>query len=202
MPAELVEFDRARINELLDLLDDRLRARGVAASVYLVGGAAIAMTLPDRRVTADIDALASHRAVMEEAVAIAEAETLPPHWLNENAAGWIPPRGQLPASDSPGLAVQVAPPRHLLAMKMVAFRTRDVDDMVALARLLDMAQASAEDFARLLADVYDGEDQLQQMLAVPYDDVEEEALRRGEAVVRVLLDSAASGFHRGGPATS
>lgn len=43
------------IRELLIELSRRLRARGAAADIYLVGGAAIAMEFDSRRSTTDID---------------------------------------------------------------------------------------------------------------------------------------------------
>ena len=39
----LFELDRAQMTALLDELDDRLEARGIAASLYLVGGAAMTL---------------------------------------------------------------------------------------------------------------------------------------------------------------
>jgi hypothetical protein len=88
----LVEFERDEIQRLLGLLDARLQKRGVPGSVYVVGGAAIAVTVYDARRTIDIDALVSDRVVLEEAELLAEAEGIPPGWLNENAKPWVPPR--------------------------------------------------------------------------------------------------------------
>ena len=88
----LVAFDRSEIERLLLLLDARLQQRGTAGSVYVVGGAAIAMTVYDGRRTADIDALVSDEVVLEEARRLAELEGIPPTWLNESAMPWIPPR--------------------------------------------------------------------------------------------------------------
>ena len=81
----LVEFDRDRIHQLLALLDARLKERGIAGSVYLVGGAAIALTVRDSRRTRDVDALVSHDAVLEEAAAVADQERLHRSWLNQGA---------------------------------------------------------------------------------------------------------------------
>lgn len=119
-----VEFERAEIVRLLGLLDGRLRARGVAASVYVVGGAAIAVTVHDARRTLDVDALVSDRVVMEEARLLAEAEGIPPTWLNENAKPWVPlrPAEATTTPTRPGLTIHWAPADHLLAMKLVAMR--------------------------------------------------------------------------------
>lgn len=88
----LVEFERSEIERLLGLLDDRLQKRGVPGSVYVVGGAAIAVTVHDARRTIDIDVLVSDRVVLEEAQMLADSERIPRSWLNENARPWVPPR--------------------------------------------------------------------------------------------------------------
>jgi hypothetical protein len=44
-------LDRGRIVELLAMLDRRLRDLDLSASLYVVGGAAVAVTVADRRVT-------------------------------------------------------------------------------------------------------------------------------------------------------
>ena len=61
-----VEFERAEIEHPLGLVDRRLRERGVAASVYAVGGAAIAVTVYDGRRTLDVDAVVSVRTVLDD----------------------------------------------------------------------------------------------------------------------------------------
>ena len=182
-----VEFERAEIVRLLGLLDGRLRARGVAASVYVVGGAAIAVTVHDARRTLDVDALVSDRVVMEEARLLAEAEGIPPTWLNENAKPWVPPR---PAEATttptrPGLTIHWAPADHLLAMKLVAMRPQDAPDIAALAHQIGLGTDPAA-YADLLERVYSGEGALQQVLGVSHDTVRTEAIRRGSIAVRLV----------------
>lgn len=183
----LLEFERSEIERLLGLLDTRLQERGASGSVYVVGGAAIAMTVYDARRTVDIDALVSDRVVVEEARLLAEAEGIPPTWLNENAKPWIPPRP--PAATvppgRPGLTVHWAPPEHLLAMKLVAMRPQDPPDIVALAHQLGLGTDAAV-YANLLERVYEGEDALQQVLNVPEDSVRTEALRRGQVAAALV----------------
>ena len=66
------EFTAEETANLLDELDARLRRRGVAASIFVVGGAAIAANHKRRdRVTEDVDALTRDTAVLEEAQALA-----------------------------------------------------------------------------------------------------------------------------------
>jgi hypothetical protein len=61
------EFTAAETADLLDELDVRLRRRGVAASIFVVGGAAIAAKTRRDRATEDVDALTRDTAVLEEA---------------------------------------------------------------------------------------------------------------------------------------
>ncbi len=138
-------------------------------SVYLVGGAAMALGYGREGLTLDIDAVVSHQAGTEEARAMAAKHGLPEEWLNSNAAGWVPPQ---PAwarvrPTRPGLTVHVAPAEHVLAMKLVASRRKDRPDIRLLIQHTGMAEASAEDYADLLQKVYPGEGMLAQMLGVP-----------------------------------
>jgi hypothetical protein len=148
--------------------------------VYVVGGAAVAVTVADRRVTRDVDVASLEAVVRAEAEIIAAAEGLPATWLNAAAAPWIPTpvdtRG--PSAEGPGLVVEYAPPEHLLAMKMVALRQQDATDIAALAAHLGLDDASQ--FAEVLRSVYAGEGVLQQVLGVPDDQVDDEV----EAIAR------------------
>ena len=186
----LVEFEATEIERLLGLLDQRLKARGVRGSVYVVGGAAIAVTVYGARRTVDIDAVASDQVVLEEARLLAEVEGIPSTWLNENAKPWVPPRPEAAtvAPKRKGLTVHWAPPEHLLAMKLVAVRPQDAPDIVALADQLGLG-ADAEAYADLLEYVYDGEDALQQLLNVPYELVRTEAVNRGR-IAATLVDKS------------
>ncbi len=168
------ELDAAAIRALLAELDERLQTRAIAASVYVVGGAAMALAYGRDGVTPDIDALASHREVVEEARAIADRHGLAEHWLNDAAGAWVPPRPR-PARrrpTKPGLTVHIAPADHLLAMKLVALRRKDRPDIRLLIAHLGMAEAPAEDYAELLERVYSGEGRLATTLNIPRDDPE------------------------------
>lgn len=130
-----LELGAEAMRALLGELDQRLRVRGMAASVYVVGGAAMALAYGQDDVTPDIDALASHRAVAEEAKATADKHGLAEHWLNDAAGPWVPPRPK-PAvrrPSGPGLTVHIAPPEHVLAMKLVALRRKDRADVRLLS---------------------------------------------------------------------
>lgn len=183
----LIELDRERLEALLAELDRRLKARGVAAGVYVVGGAAIALTIASRRVTVDVDALATHEAVYDEAALLAADHGLPPTWLNPAAAPWIPPRPHVERPSRPGLQIDVAPPEHLLAMKIGALRDRDYPDIAALASLLGLDSAPASVFEDLLRDAYGDDELLETVLGVRRDeDLDAEVSARAEAVRRII----------------
>jgi len=177
----LLELDARRMRSLLAEVHERLKVRDVKASIYLVGGAAMALEYGRDGLTPDIDAVVSHQAVFEEARVVAAHHGLPTSWLNSNASGWVPPRPGW-ARRRPtelGLTVHVAPPEHVLAMKLVAARRKDRPDIRLLIQRCGMVDATAEEFADLLEQVYPGEGLLAQMLAISGD---EEAVRT-EAVL-------------------
>ncbi|MEX1124047.1 MAG: hypothetical protein WEE53_00135 [Acidimicrobiia bacterium] len=143
MSAE-VEFDRDEIKELLEELGRRLLARDVTGTIYVAGGAAVALEFPQRRVTRDVDALfGPAETVREEADAMAEQSGLPPTWLSDNVRAFLPPGDDTQAKtfSVPGLNVSVASPRYLLAMKMAAGRPQDLHDLILIFRELGITQA-------------------------------------------------------------
>lgn len=182
-----VELHAEEIERLLGLLDARLRSRGVRASIYVVGGAAIAMTVVDTRRTVDVDAVASEVAVMEEARLLADAEGIPTTWLNGDAGGWVPPRpaDAVAPPERLGLTVYYAPRDHLLAMKLIAARPQDKPDIIALSLALGLGDR-AEDYADLLERVYHGEDSLETVMGGRITDVRAEAVSLGEMAVRLV----------------
>lgn len=129
-------MSREEIKQAFTLLGQRLARRGVVADIYVIGGAAMALAYDSRRVTRDIDAvLHPHGLVMAEAAAVGRELGLPSWWLNEQASVYIAPGGDADAPrvfDHPGLRVAAASARHLLAMKVMAARRRDVPDILVL----------------------------------------------------------------------
>ena len=152
-------LDRAALELVLRRLGERLERRGVVADLYVFGGAAMALAYDARRSTRDIDPLfVPHGVVLEEARAVAEEFGLPGWWLNEQASAYVAPGGDRAAArvfDHPGLRVTAASPEHLLAMKVLAGRPRDVDDLRFLVARLGLASA-AEVFV-LCAEVFPAE---------------------------------------------
>jgi hypothetical protein len=153
-------LDRAAIEDAFRRLGDRLARRGVVADLYVFGGAAMALAYDARRSTRDIDAIfRPHGVVLDEARAVADELGLPQWWLNEQASVYVAPGGDTNAPrvfDHPGLRVSAASPEHLLAMKVLAARRRDADDIRFLVKHLGMA--TADDVLALCAEVFPDEE--------------------------------------------
>lgn len=141
-----VLLGRSGIEDAFRRLGDRLARRGVVADLYIFGGAAMAMVYDSRRATRDIDAVFQpHGVVIEEARAVADELGLPHWWLNEQASVYIAPGGDVAASrvfDHPGLRVSAASPEHLLAMKVLAGRRRDAEDVEVLVSHLGLTSTA------------------------------------------------------------
>jgi hypothetical protein len=144
-------LDRAAIERVLARLAERLDRRGVTADLYIFGGAAIALAFDARRATRDIDALfVPHGVVLEEARAVAGEFGLPAWWLNEQASAYVAPGDDVKAArvfDRPGLRV--------LAMKVLAARPRDEEDVRLLAGHLGLT--TAETVMALTAEIFPDE---------------------------------------------
>lgn len=153
MPA----LSRAEIAELLDELASRLEAAEVEARIYVVGGAAIALDWDSRRSTHDIDAVLHPRMTVREVAAkMAVERHLPDDWLSDAVAAFVPPRdtGRPRVVSRHGkVEVVTAPPEHLLAMKMAAFRQGDMEDLRVLVQHLGLT--TAEQLADLCERVYE-----------------------------------------------
>lgn len=154
MPIELTAGD---IDRLFRLLEQELDRRGVAASIYVVGGAAIALRHDDARRTADVDARVVPEAeVLAAAEVVASAEGVPPGWLNQRAVAWIPKgAGRRTSPPAAGLDIAIATPETLLAMKLVASRNRDLADIRLLAE--DLGLTDARSMADLVREQYGDE---------------------------------------------
>lgn len=152
-------LDRAAIEEAFRCLGERLARRGVVADIYVFGGAAMALAYDARRSTRDIDAIFEpHGVVVEEARSVADQLGLPHWWLNEQASSYVAPGGDEAAPrvfDHPGLRVSAASPEHLLAMKVLAARPQDADDMRFLIQRLDLA--SPQDVFGLVEEIFPDE---------------------------------------------
>lgn len=136
MPAR---FDRAEIRSALEDLAQRLDRRQVAARIFVVGGAAMALAHYDRPATRDIDALfAPADLVAAAAAAVGRDRGYPDGWLSDAVKIFMPVHGDQTAEPFltvGSVTVSIASPELLLAMKLLAARgQRDVEDIVVLVR--------------------------------------------------------------------
>ena len=163
-----VLLGRAELEQAFTALGERLTRRGVVADVFVVGGAAMALAYDVSRVTRDVDArFVPHGIVLEEARQVAQDLGLPPWWLNEQATVYISGKddpGKRRVFDHPGLRVMAASPAHIFAMKALAARTRDVDDLRLLADIIGVE--SAGEALHICADFYPDEPVPQRSVAV------------------------------------
>lgn len=155
-----VLLDRAQLERAFTALGERLASRGVVADIFIVGGAAMALAYDATRVTRDVDSLfVPHGIVLDEARNVAKDLGLPPWWLNEQASVYISGKddpGKRRVFDHPGVRVTAASPRHIFAMKALASRTRDVDDLRLLASMIGVD--SAETALRICAEFFPAEE--------------------------------------------
>ncbi|MCC2314874.1 hypothetical protein [Cellulomonas xiejunii] len=136
-------LSREDIQQLLTEVGAYLHVRGWTATVYVAGGAAMSLLFDGRTTTRDIDAVfRSDRGQLEAAVRdVATRHGLPVDWLNDRVTRLVPSALDTGATELvvPGLHVLVSSERHLLAMKMLAGRERDVPDLALLFRRLGVS---------------------------------------------------------------
>jgi len=120
----------------------------------------MALAYDARRSTRDIDAVFQpHGIVLDEAKAVANELGLPQWWLNEQASVYVAPGGDSAAPrvfDHPGLRVSAASPEHLLAMKVLAARRRDSDDIRFLVKHLGLT--TVDEVLALCAEIFPDEE--------------------------------------------
>lgn len=150
------QLDASGVRALFEELSARLKAAGLSAQLFVVGGAAMALAYDHDRVTRDVDALffpaSQVRRIAEE---MSADHGLEPDWLNDAAKGFLPGADEHPRTvfESASLLVQIPSPRYLLAMKLHASRDdRDLDDAALLCATL--GYTIAQECIDLLTDSY------------------------------------------------
>lgn len=152
-------LDRELLHRALLALAVRLAARGVRGEVHVFGGAAMILAYGVDRATRDVDAVfAPHGPVLDEARAVAIHLGLPHWWLNDQASAYLAAgkdEGAAPVFDHPHLRVQVSSARHLVAMKALAARRQDLDDLRVLIALLGLTGST--EVLHIVAEVFPAE---------------------------------------------
>lgn len=140
----MTSLDATRVRDLLAELGERLVGRGIEAEIYVVGGAAMMLAYDRTRVTRDIDAVGVPQAEVdaEAAAMAADRRDLPADWLHARVLPLLPrsiDADRIEVLGAPGITVNVASPRYLLAMKARSGRSdRDLDDIWVLFQILGL----------------------------------------------------------------
>jgi hypothetical protein len=139
------EFTAAEMRELLAELDRELQRIGTAATIFIVGGAAMALAYNAERASADIDATFEPRdVVLDAAAVVARRFGLDRNWLSGGVRDFMPPvADDHPYGEriGPALVIEIASPEYILAMKSMTTRKSDGDlaDAVHLCNLLGVS---------------------------------------------------------------
>lgn len=148
------------IDGLRELIS-RLHEEGKTATIQIVGGAAIALTVDgDRPATTDVDGwVAPLDDVQAVAARIAEERNWPRDWVNDKARIFLPDgmgRGAewITLHDRDGILIEAASPEMLLAMKLRAFERRGPRDAADVALLLAVLRIETADQAEELLDEF------------------------------------------------
>ncbi len=136
-------LNKDELIELLAELSERLKRRKVRASVYIVGGAAMALAFDRGRTTHDIDARidGGHGALIDAVHEIAHRRGLPTSWLNDQATPKMPLARDTRARTvyaTEYLTVTGASGEHILGMKLESGRAFDQKDVITLVKHLNI----------------------------------------------------------------
>lgn len=149
-------LDRQTLEAVFERLALELEKAEVRADLYVFGGAEMILAYGVDRATRAVDAVFEpHGAVLEAARRVAAREGLPAWWLNEQAAVYLSPQDDAdrsPVFDHPHLRVAAASGEHMVAMKALAARAQDLEDLRALVAHLGLR--SAEDVFDVVARVF------------------------------------------------
>lgn len=139
---------------------------GINPEITVVGGAALLLHGIQRSTTQDVDArVRGDVRVLTVAEQLGHEFGLPLSWFSTSVSGWVPPSQGDEIEVAPGIVMSSE--RTLLAMKVVAARTRDLPDIVLLCQRLGVR--SQHEIADLVAGVYG--DQLDMMLGPGPDEL-------------------------------
>jgi len=138
-------MDKQDIEKYLRMLGEELQKRQVTGEILLAGGAVMLLKIQNREVTKDIDAYFPPEqadVIREAAKVVADREGLAYDWINDAVEGFFytqPPTEEW--AEYPGLRVYFPSLDYLFAMKVVAGRPQDIEDMKALANELGVSDA-------------------------------------------------------------
>lgn len=138
MPERLLS--RRLLLDAFGRVGDILARREVVGEIFLVGGGVMVMEHDAREGTLDVDAFdwTPHGEIERAAATVAEQLGLPRGWLNQQASAYVPRSPDWRRSnvfDHPNLRIYTLEAAQLLAMKILAGRARDADDIATLCTM-------------------------------------------------------------------
>ena len=151
---------RVEILSLLEAVAVEAERRDVSVSLFLVGGAAMALAYSTTRATKDLDGVFEPKQVVY-AIATQIARDHPEYgltddWLNDAAKSFMPGDDDAATTlfERPALSVRIASPRYLFVMKAMAAREVDEQDLRILYPLCHFT--SVEHALDMLVKAYPG----------------------------------------------
>jgi len=135
-------MDGTEIEDALRDVGAELAARGLRGDIVIVGGAWMTLVLRAREATFDVDAYIAPESAsaFRDAVAIvARRRGLPEDWLNDEVKGFFASTPETVTwAEYDGLRVQAVTADYMLAMKALAARPMDIQDLRTLIRHLGL----------------------------------------------------------------
>lgn len=140
-------FDKYRILELLNKLNDELRRIDVKGDLYLVDGAVMCLAYDSRLSTHDLDGVFEPKSqIYECSKIVARDEGIEIDWLKDAVKGFLGNSQDFnPYLEFTNLTVKIASAEYLLAMKVQSSRldnNNEVSDIKFLLSLLKIRSVS------------------------------------------------------------
>ncbi|MCL6635298.1 MAG: hypothetical protein K6T29_05955 [Peptococcaceae bacterium] len=148
-------MDIEQIRDLLHVLSERLEKKGLKGEITIYGGTVMALVYKARLATKDIDAVFEPVEVIYQ---IADDMSitcgLPRGWLNDAVRRYTSEnKDVLVYADLPGLRILIPSEKYMLAMKCLAARDSDFDDIVFLIKRLGLK--SSDQLFDIIEEYYD-----------------------------------------------
>ncbi|MEM9033341.1 MAG: DUF6036 family nucleotidyltransferase [Actinomycetota bacterium] len=142
-----VDLGRKDFLQLFDALARKCADQEIRAELFVVGGAAMAIAYSTIRATKDLDAVFEPKAIVYQLADEVAAESpldLPAGWLNDGVKSFLPgvDSAATVSYERPGLTVRVASPQYLFALKALAAREADEEDLLILFPLCGYTSAA------------------------------------------------------------
>ncbi|MDR1861864.1 MAG: nucleotidyltransferase [Candidatus Ancillula sp.] len=140
-------LNREQILSLFTQVESKMKAKNIRGTLYVVGGAAMALKYEGFRLTVDVDGIFEPAdEILEIAHEVARENNLDRDWLNNAVKVPLESAGEeeyVPFDEfsTDTLSVAVASPEMLLAMKIRAGRGKDIEDAALIVKELRLKDA-------------------------------------------------------------